>query len=119
MTIRLVYDIYYNKAMSLKQSYREPVYTIGVTARLLSVCAATLRIWERKGLIRPARIGKNRFYSQCDIDRLERIKGLIQKKRINIAGVKRILNTTACWEIKKCETKQRRRCPIYLEYGHA
>lgn len=103
----------------MDKGYREPVYTIGVAARLLKVCAATLRIWENKGLIRPARMGKNRFYSQCDIDRLERIKGLIQNKRINIAGVKRILNTTACWEIKKCNTNERRRCPIYLEYGNA
>jgi len=105
--------------MSVKQNYREPVYTIGVAARLLKVCAATLRIWERKGLIQPSRMGKNRFYSQCDIERLEQIKGLIQKKRINIAGVKRILNTTRCWEIKKCQPKQREGCPIYLEYGHA
>jgi len=105
--------------MNLKQNYREPVYTIGVAARLLNVCAATLRIWEKKGLIRPSRMGKNRFYSQYDIDHLEEIKGLIQKKRINIAGVKRILSTTPCWEIKKCQTKQRRRCPIYMEYGHA
>lgn len=105
--------------MNVIQSYREPVYTVGVVARLLKVCAATLRIWEKKGLIRPARIGKNRFYSQCDVDRLEQIKGLIQKKRINIAGVKGILSTTRCWEIKKCQTKQRQSCPVYLEYGHA
>lgn len=103
----------------MEKGYREPVYTIGVTARLLKVCAATLRIWERKGLIHPARMGKNRFYSQSDIDRLEKIKGLIQKKRINIAGVKRILSTAPCWEIKKCQPKEKRRCPIYLEYGHA
>ena len=101
------------------QSYREPVYTIGVAARLIRVCSATLRIWEKKGLIKPRRVGKNRFYSQCDVDRLEKIKGLIQNKHINIAGVRRILGTTACWEIKKCSIKERRSCPIYLEYGHA
>jgi len=105
--------------MSLIQSYREPLYTIGVAARLLKVCPATLRIWEKKGLLRPARMGKNRFYSQCDIDRLEQVKELIQKKRINIAGVKKILSTSRCWEIKNCDTKQRQRCPVYLEYGHA
>ncbi|MCM8830981.1 MAG: MerR family transcriptional regulator, partial [Candidatus Omnitrophica bacterium] len=31
--------------------YREPVYTIGVVAKLLKVCPATLRIWEKKNLI--------------------------------------------------------------------
>ena len=57
----------------MEQDYREPVYTIGIAAKLLKVCPATLRIWEKKGLIKPARIGKNRFYSKCDIDSMEYI----------------------------------------------
>jgi len=32
----------------MKQDYREPVYTIGIAAKMLNVCAATLRIWEKK-----------------------------------------------------------------------
>ena len=47
----------------------EPVYTIGIAAKLLKVCCATLRIWERKGLIHPVRLGKNRYYSRCDLER--------------------------------------------------
>lgn len=103
----------------MKETYREPVYTIGITAKLLDVCPATLRIWERKGLIKPVRLGKNRYYSKCDIDSLEYIKELIQKKGVNIEGVKNILNTTRCWELKKCKTKEREVCPVYLKYGHA
>ena len=103
----------------LKPQDREPIYTIGIAAKLLQVCPATLRIWEKSGLIKPARIGKNRFYSRCDIDRLEYLKDLIQKKGINIQGVKSILNTTRCWEIKRCNPKERRVCPVYLRYGHA
>lgn len=103
----------------MKTGYRDPVYTIGVVAKLLEVCPATLRIWERKGLIKPKRLGKNRFYSQCDVDRLEDIRELIQKKRINIEGVKNILNATRCWEIKKCQPKEKEACPVYLRYGHA
>ena len=103
----------------MEQGYREPVYTIGIVAKMLKVCPATLRIWERKGLIKPKRLGKNRFYSRCDIDRLEYIKELIQKKRINIEGVKNILSTTRCWEVKKCKPKERDICPVYLRYGHA
>jgi MerR family transcriptional regulator/heat shock protein HspR len=103
----------------MEQGYREPVYTIGIVAKILKVCPATLRIWERKGLIKPKRLGKNRFYSKCDIDRLEYIKELIQKKGINIQGVKNILSTTRCWELKKCKSKEREVCPVYLKYGHA
>lgn len=103
----------------MEQAYAEPVYTIGVMSKFLGVCPATLRIWEKKGLIRPARLGKDRFYSKCDLDRLEHIKDLIQKRHINIEGVKNILSTTRCWEVKNCHKKERDICPVYLKYGHA
>jgi len=99
--------------------YKEPVYTIGIVSKSLKVCPATLRIWERKGLIKPRRLGKNRFYSKCDMDRLEYIKKLLQKKHINIEGVRQILDTTQCWEVKKCKPEARESCPIYMQYGHA
>lgn len=97
----------------LKYGYNDPVYTIGIIAKLLKVCPDTLRIWERKSLIKPARIGKNRFYSQCDIERLEYVKSLIQEKKINIQGVKNIMKITLCWEVKKCKPKVRNACRIY------
>jgi len=97
----------------LKQTYSEPVYTIGIAAKLLDVCADTLRIWERKGLIKPARLGKNRFYSQCDVDGLRHIRNLIQKKGINIQGVKNILRIKQCWDLKKCKPQQRNACTVY------
>lgn len=96
--------------------YNEPGYTIGIAAKFLKVCPATLRIWERKGLIKPARLGKNRFYSKCDIDRLEYIKELIQTRRINIEGVKGILNTARCWDVKKCLPEAKEACDVYLKY---
>ena len=99
------------------ESIREPVYTIGIVAKLLKVCPATLRIWEKKGLIKPARLGKNRYYSKCDLDRLEFIKELLQKKRVNIQGVKNILHITYCWEVKKCSSEEKEDCPVYHKHG--
>jgi len=101
----------------MEYGYKEPIYTIGIIAKSLNVHPATLRIWERKGLIKPARLGKNRFYSKCDIDRLEYIKELLQNKRINIEGVKGILSTTRCWEVKQCKPKERETCKVYLKYA--
>lgn len=101
----------------MEYGYKEAVYTIGIVSKSLEVCAATLRIWERKGLIKPKRLGKNRFYSRCDMDRLERIKELLQKKHINIEGVKQILETAQCWEAKKCKPKKRDACKVYIKYG--
>jgi len=100
----------------MKDNSAIPIYTIGVVSRLLAVCPATLRIWEKRGLIKPTRIGKNRFYSQCDMERLEYIKDLLQNKKVNIQGVKNIIDTVRCWEVKRCGAGERNACPIYL--GH-
>jgi len=97
----------------MKQDHAEPVYTIGIAAKFLKVCPDTLRIWERKSLIKPVRLGKNRFYSQCDIEQLEYIKDLLQRKKINIQGVKSLLNFTRCWELKKCKPRERDICLVY------
>ena len=70
----------------------EPVYMIGVAARLCELHPQTLRLYERLGLVRPARIGsKNRLYSQADIERLRQIQRLTQDMGVNLAGVEIIL----------------------------
>ena len=97
----------------------EPVYTIGVVARLLKVCPATLRIWERKKLIKPVRLGKNRFYSQNDFERLQSIQYLIQEKGMNIEGAKAVLDLKNCWDIKACGAAERAKCPVYQRNGPA
>jgi MerR family transcriptional regulator, heat shock protein HspR len=71
----------------------EPVYMIGVAARICAVHPQTLRLYERLGLIRPSRISsKNRLYSQADIERLQQIQRLTQQMGVNLAGVEIILD---------------------------
>jgi MerR family transcriptional regulator/heat shock protein HspR len=70
---------------------RRAVYIISVAAELAGVHPQTLRIYERKGLVRPHRTsGNTRRYSEADIDRLRRIQGLTQEG-VNLAGAKRIM----------------------------
>jgi MerR family transcriptional regulator, heat shock protein HspR len=70
----------------------EPVYMISVAARLCELHPQTLRMYERVGLVRPARIGaKNRMYSERDLGRLRQIQRLTQDMGINLAGVEVIL----------------------------
>ena len=70
---------------------RRAVYIISVAAELAGVHPQTLRIYERKGLVRPHRTsGNTRRYSQADIDLLRRIQGLTQEG-VNLAGAKRIM----------------------------
>jgi len=53
------------------------VYVISVAAELAGVHPQTLRIYERKGLLDPARtLGGSRRYSERDIDQLRRIQDL-------------------------------------------
>ncbi|MGZ4371664.1 MAG: MerR family transcriptional regulator [Gaiellaceae bacterium] len=50
----------------------EPLYTIGVVAKMVGVPAATIRTWEeRYGLVHPERTpGGHRLYSRDDVDEL-------------------------------------------------
>jgi MerR family transcriptional regulator, heat shock protein HspR len=68
------------------------VYIISVAAELAGVHPQTLRIYERKGLLRPARTaGNTRRYSKKDIDRLRMIQHLTQEEGLNLAGVRMIV----------------------------
>jgi MerR family transcriptional regulator/heat shock protein HspR len=67
------------------------VFVISVAAELAGVHPQTLRIYERKGLLDPARTGGgSRRYSEVDIDRLRRIQELTNEG-LNLAGVKMVL----------------------------
>jgi MerR family transcriptional regulator/heat shock protein HspR len=67
------------------------VYVISVAAELAGVHPQTLRIYERKGLLDPARTGGgSRRYSERDIDRLRRIQDLTTAG-LNLEGVRRVM----------------------------
>jgi MerR family transcriptional regulator/heat shock protein HspR len=67
------------------------VYVISVAAELAGVHPQTLRIYERKGLLDPARTaGGSRRYSDTDIARLQRIQDLTAVG-LNLEGVKRVM----------------------------
>jgi MerR family transcriptional regulator/heat shock protein HspR len=71
------------------------VYVISVAAELAGVHPQTLRIYERRGLLEPARTGGgSRRYSDADIARLHRIQELTNDG-LNLAGVKRVLELEA------------------------
>jgi len=70
-----------------KRIVDEPVYVISIAARLVGMHPQSLRLYERRGLIRPARAGHRRLYSGRDIEQLRRIQQLTQDRRVNLAGV--------------------------------
>ncbi len=69
-----------------------PVFMISVAAELAEMHPQTLRMYERRGLIRPQRSSKStRLYSMEDVDRLRRIQQLVCEAGLNLAGVERVL----------------------------
>jgi MerR family transcriptional regulator/heat shock protein HspR len=69
------------------------VYVISVAAELAGVHPQTLRMYERRGLLRPSRTaGNSRRYSAADIARLRAIQRLTQELGINLAGVQMIMD---------------------------
>src|SRR5689334_2842740 len=71
------------------------LYVISVAAELAGVHPQTLRIYERKGLIEPARTsGRSRRYSESDIALLRRIQELTNEG-VSLVGVQKILELEA------------------------
>jgi MerR family transcriptional regulator/heat shock protein HspR len=67
------------------------VFAISVAAELAGAHPQTLRIYEREGLVQPARSeGGTRRYSGQDVERLRVIVALTGDG-LNIAGVKKVL----------------------------
>src|SRR3569833_2224002 len=88
--------------MAIIKDRNEPIYTISIAAKLVRpvqsgtgrngaplkpIHAQTLRMYDRLGLVKPQKVGKNRFYSDSDIERLQKIQHFTQDIGINLAGV--------------------------------
>jgi len=70
----------------------EPVYVISVVSKLVDLPIWTLRQLDKVGIVCPKRIGKkSRLYSLKEIKRLEYIHYLMQDRKVNIHGIKIIL----------------------------
>jgi MerR family transcriptional regulator/heat shock protein HspR len=64
------------------------VYVMRVASMLTGMHPQTLRKYERAGLLEPSRYRTLRMYSKEDIDRLKKIRHLVDDLGLNIAGVK-------------------------------
>ncbi len=69
-----------------------PRYMISVAAELAGLHPQTLRMYEAKGLVRPARTpGGTRLFSDGDVERLRLIQRLTTELGLNLAGVEHVL----------------------------
>ena len=69
-----------------------PRYMISVAAELAGLHPQTLRMYEARGLVRPARTpGGTRLYSEADVERLRLVQRLTNELGLNLAGVMHVL----------------------------
>ena len=93
----------------------QAVYVISVAAELAGVHPQTLRIYERRGLVRPARTqGGNRRYSDADIERLQRISDLAEQG-MNLEGIRRVMELEAENSRLRAELEQARAAAEHAE----
>ncbi|MDW8214593.1 MAG: helix-turn-helix transcriptional regulator [Roseiflexaceae bacterium] len=94
----------------MKQRY----YTIKSAAALCGMHEQSLRLYERRGLIRPERTpGNIRRYTESDIEQIRFIKRLVDDLGVNLAGVEVILHLRQqLIEAQRELEELRRRLPV-------
>ena len=90
---------------------RQPKYTISIVAEIVGLHEQSLRMYERRGLIRPQRSDGNiRLFSDEDVERVRTIKRLVDDLGVNLAGAEVILHMREQMEAMRQELEQLRRC---------
>lgn len=103
------------KELTEEEKKEMPLYPIGIVAELMGTTDQTLRLYEKHGLIKPARRNKNRYFSDNDIKWLRCLRDLIHNKKISIEGIKKLLEYAPCWEITECSEERKNRCSAYID----
>lgn len=92
-----------------------PLYPIGIVAELVGTTDQTLRLYEKHGLLTPARRNKNRYYTDNDVKWIRCIREIIHGKKISIEGIKKLLDYAPCWEITDCAEERRLKCSAFID----
>ena len=89
--------------------YDEPCFVISVAARIIGVRTQTLRYYERLGLVEPSRTrGNQRVFSRKDVDRVRRVRGLMDDLGVNLAGVEVVIKLLDRLQDSEAENQQLR-----------
>lgn len=71
---------------------RDLGYKVGEAARMVGVSPATVRVWEREGLVATSRSPSGyRYFGDADLARLRRVAHLRRVEKLDMAGIRRVL----------------------------
>jgi len=92
----------------------DPVFSIGRAAERVGVSQSTLRLYEREGLISPAKSKSGRrLYSVIDLMLVEKIRILLRDHGLNFAGVRAYFSAIPCWRMKDAKDGECSNCSAY------
>lgn len=98
--------------MNISES--KPLFPIRTAAKILNLSVQTLRLYEAEGLIVIKKSETNqRIYSKSDLERIQRIRDILNTKHVSICGYKAILSLTPCWKLKNCQQNIRENCQAF------
>ena len=70
----------------------QPQYAMSVVAARSGLGRTTLLRYEEWGVVSPERTGRDRLYSEADLDRLLRAQRLVEDLGVNIPGAAAVLH---------------------------
>lgn len=109
--------VFINTGMN-KHNTNTPGYPIGFVAEKLGISAETIRLYERRGLILVTKSeGRQRLFSETDIERIKCIRQAINEEKISIAGIRRMFALIPCWDIVGCSKTHRQHCKAFVEHS--
>ena len=98
----------------MKDIKTDPVYTIGVAAKLLDVSVHLLRVYEQEGLILSERTPTGRrMYSDLEIEKVRCIRRMIREQGMNYEGLRRMLALVPCWRLRNCSVHEKDDCAAF------
>jgi MerR family transcriptional regulator/heat shock protein HspR len=100
--------------MEIKKINTDPLYTIGIAAKLTGVSVPLLRVYEKEGLILTEKTETHRrLYSDLEIEKVRCIRRMINEQGMNFAGIRRLLALIPCWKLRNCTLQEKTICQGY------
>ena len=89
-----------------------PLVKIGAVARQFGVSLDLLRLYEREGLLIPLKSQHGtRYFTPQDYEWIRTLLQLVRRAHVNMAGIRRLLAMTPCWQMRACGHSSRENCP--------
>jgi len=97
------------------RNFTDPVYTIGIAAKMVNLSVHSLRLYEAEGLIIPFKTETGRrIYSDLEVEKIKCIHSMVQEQGLNFEGIRQMLALVPCWKLRDCKSDCGMKCNAFL-----